>query len=90
MGSLDSVENAPLDRTYVAAQAALKDLEFSTTTATKDALEGRVEAETSSEKSVTIKLKRVTDTATEVKIRVGTFGDQKVSLLLLEKLRTHL
>lgn len=90
MGALKSVEPATIEKTFIAAQAALKDLEFHETMVSKDAIEARVEGETASEKSVTIRLKRVTDQATEVHIRVGTFGDETISRLLLEKMKAKL
>jgi len=31
----------------------------------------------------------LSDNATEIKIRVGTFGDQSASAMILEKIRAH-
>ncbi len=90
MGALKSVENTSVEKAYIAAQAALKDLEFRETLVSKDAVEARVEGETASEKTVTIHITRVTDQATEIRIRVGTFGDEKLSRLIFDKIRAHL
>jgi hypothetical protein len=89
MGALKSVENTTVEKAYIAAQAALKDLEFRQTLVSKDAVEARVEGETSSDKTVTIHIAHVTDQATEIRVRVGTFGDEKLSRLIFEKMRAH-
>ncbi len=89
MGSLKSVENTTVEKAYIAAQAALKDLEFRETMVSKDAVEAKVEGETSSDKTVTIHIAHVTDQATEIRIRVGTFGDEKLSRLIFEKMRAR-
>lgn len=89
-GVLKSTESASLDRTWTAAQGALKELEFPIISRQKDALEAELVARTSSDKKITIKLKKLSDTATEVRIRVGTFGDESMSLAVLEKIRKRL
>lgn len=89
MGALKSVENTTVEKAYIAAQAALKDLEFRETLVSKDAVEAKVEGETSSDKTVTIHITRVTDQATEIRIRVGTFGDEKLTRLIFDKMRAR-
>lgn len=90
MGALKTVENTTVEKSYIAAQSALKQLEFQETLVSKDAIEASVEGETSAGKSVTIRIKRITDQATEIRIRVGTFGDESLSRLILEKIRAKL
>lgn len=90
MGALKTVESTTVEKSYFAAQAALKQLEFQQTLASKDAIEASVEGETASGKNVIVRIKRVTDQATEIRIRVGTFGDESLSRLILEKMRAKL
>ena len=89
-GELKSTESASLERTRSAALAAMKDLQFVVTSQSKDALEAEVTARNSSDKKITIKLKKISEAATELRIRVGTFGDEPLSRVILEKIRKHL
>ena len=89
-GEVQSTLSATLDNTWVATQAAVKDLQFKLGKTSKDALNAHLECTTADGKSITIKLKRVSDTLTEVDIRVGKFGDQKVSDMILDKIKAHL
>ena len=89
-GELKSTESATLAETYKASLAAMKDLEFPVISQTKDALEAQVTARNSSDKKIVVKLTKASGTATEVRIRVGTFGDESISRLILEKIKKHL
>jgi len=85
-----STESAPLDRTWKAALAAMKDLEYPVTSQKKDALQAELTARNASDKKITVSLKKVSDTATEVRIRVGTFGDETLSRVILDKIKKNL
>jgi hypothetical protein len=37
-----------------------------------------------------VKLEKQSDTVTEIRIRVGTFGDEALSRQILDKIKTHL
>ena len=89
-GEIKSTESASLDRTWSATLAAMKDLEFPVTSQTKDALEANLTARNASDKKIGIKLKKVSETATEIRIRVGTFGDESISRIILDKIHKRL
>lgn len=89
-GELKVTENAPLDRTWSACQSAMKDLQFKVTTQQKDALQGRLVAKTASDKRVEIDLEKVSEDMTEIRVRVGTFGDEDLSKLIVQKIEKHL
>lgn len=89
-GELKATESAPLDRVWAATQAAVTELELPITSRHKDALGARLLARTSSDKKVEINLKKVTDTTTEIRIRVGTWGDETLSRLILDKIKKRL
>ena len=84
MGDLGTVESAPMDRTWAAAQAAVKKLELTEFKTMKDALEARLEAHSSTGRTVVILLRRINDSSTEVHIRIGTFGEEAYSRQVLE------
>jgi len=89
-GELRAVESAPLDRVWEASQAAMKDLQFAVTTKQKDALSARLIARTALDKQVTINLAKQGDKVTEIRIRVGFWGDESLSRLVLEKIKLRL
>jgi hypothetical protein len=89
-GELKASQPESLDKTFAAAQGAVKDLEFSVTKTEKDAVSAHLTAKTAQDKTVDISLKRISDNTTEIRIRVGTFGDKSLSDLILEKIRSRL
>lgn len=89
-GVLKSTEQAPLDRAWTATLGAMKDLEFPVTKQSKDALTGHITARNASDKKIDIDLKKVSDKATEISIRVGTFGDENLSRVILDKIKKRL
>lgn len=89
-GRLKSTEEASLDKTWEAAQKAMDDLEFVATSKQKDALSAKLIARGANDKKVEIDLTKVSENSTEIKIRVGIFGDESASRLILDKLKKHL
>lgn len=89
-GEMKGNENATLDRTWSATQAAMKDLEFTVTTQQKDALQARLIARTALDKKIEINLTKISDNLTEVRIRVGTFGDQTLSHTIVQSIEKRL
>ena len=89
-GESKSTLSASLDKSWEAAQGAMQDLEFPVINRQKDVLEAELTARNASDKKIAIKLKKLSETATEVRIRVGTFGDEPLSRLILEKINKRL
>lgn len=89
-GELVDTENVSLDRAYVATQTAMKALEFRITDQAKDALNARVNADTSDKTGVRVKLTNKGDTATEFRVRVGVFGDEAKSRLIMDQIKKSL
>lgn len=89
-GVLVSTESATLDRAWDATLAAMKDLQFPITSQRKDALQASLVARNAFDKKISIKLKKVSEQSTEVRIRVGTFGDETASRAILEKIKKRL
>jgi hypothetical protein len=86
-GELKAVEDVPLDRAWSAAKQAMSDLEFSVTKAEKDAFNGDIIARGAGDKKIVVKLERQSDDITEIRIRVGTFGDEAMSREILETIK---
>jgi hypothetical protein len=89
-GEVKTTEGSSLNQTWDASLAAMKDLEFTVTEKSKDALSGYVTAQTADNKTIKINLKYITNTSTEIRIRVGTFGDESLSRIILGKINNHL
>ena len=89
-GALVSTETANMDTTWNACRAAVKRLQFDELQAKKDALEGTLEAKTSTGKTITFNLHRLTEGTTELRIRVGTFGDEALTRQIHDTVRKAL
>ncbi len=89
-GELDTVVEANMDDAWQATEAAIKDLEFTTTESKKDAISAESTSRTAQDKSVHIRLNRETDATTRVRIRVEVFGNEDLSRTILEKIKSHL
>lgn len=88
-GELRSTEDISLDRAYQATEKAMVDLGFTITSKQKDAFDAEVIARRANDKRVTVKLKKQSNNVTEIKIRVGTFGDEYISKDVLETMKRH-
>jgi hypothetical protein len=78
------------DAVVKAANQAIDSLRFRKTEEEGDALKTEIEARTGTDKSVDIDIVRVSDSLTEVHIRVGVFGDEAMSLTILDKMKESL
>lgn len=88
-GKLESTEEVTLDKAHAAALTAVRELKFDLKSERKDAVEGHVVCEKADGTDITINLDRESDKTTKVAIRVGTFGDESLSTLILETMRKH-
>jgi len=86
-GELKSTEEVSLNRAWKAAQMAMDDLEFQITHKGKDAFDAELSASGVGGKKIKVALKKISDTRTEIRIRVGTFGDKSLSQQILEKIK---
>lgn len=89
-GEVTAVVSASMDHAWGATLAAMKELEFPILSQAKDSLQGQLTAHNASGKKVTIKVKKVSDQATEIHIRVGTFGDEALSHVILGKIQKQI
>lgn len=89
-GELKSTEGHSIDETWAATVAAIDELQFIVINKVKDATAAELKAQTADNKTVNIELKRIADNLTEIKIRIGTFGDEALSRYILNKIQANL
>ncbi len=89
-GDLDTTLDAGLHRTVQASRSAIQQLAFAQVSEKSDALNGVIIARTAEDKKIEIKLERTGDNLTKIKIRVGVFGDEALSMALLDKIKANL
>ncbi len=89
-GDLEAAESVRLEVLYEATLKALEKLELNVTTKSKDALSAVIVARDSQDKKITIRLKKVTEEATKLSIRVGVFGSETKSRLIYQEIRENL
>lgn len=89
-GELEVTYDYELERVYLATRAAVDDLGFSLVSDRGDRTGGEIIARTARDQRVQITMIPVADRATEVKIRVGAFGDQELSVRIHDAIRKRL
>ena len=89
-GELEATLDASYAKAATAANLAIKQLQFAKISEKKDALTAILIARTAEDRKVEIKVIKVGDQSAKVQIRVGVFGDEALSLTILDKIRTNL
>lgn len=89
-GDLQSNLDATLDESLSATNQAIETLRFGKVSQVDDALSGTIVCRTAQDQKITIALSRVTDSVTAIAIRVGAFGDEEVSLTMLNEIKEAL
>jgi hypothetical protein len=88
-GELKGSEGVSLTTAYNATLAAMNDFQFAVVSKKSDAATATVIARTASDQKVEITLNKQSATVTEIRIRVGTFGDKDLSEQIREKIKSH-
>ena len=89
-GDLDTTLNATFDKSVRAVNEAVKQLQFAKVSENKDALQAIIVARNAADKKIELRVDKLTADATKLKIRVGTFGDETLTLAILEKVKSNL
>lgn len=89
-GELKDTQSYSLEAVYSASLAGLKDMQFSVVNSSKDTINAKILARTATDTKVQITLTKQSPTLTEIRIRVGTFGDEQMSRQILDKIKAHL
>jgi len=88
-GELDTVEEVSLDRGWEATNDAVKDFEFTIKESAKDSMKAKLLVLEADKTEIRISLTADGEKRTKFGIRVGVFGDEAKSRLILEKIRKH-
>jgi len=89
-GRMDASIDAGIDDVYRASQRALAQLEFAKISESKSAVDAQLVSRTALDKKVEIALTKTSDRSTKVSIRVGVFGDESLSMAILDRIRASL
>lgn len=89
-GEMNTTMEAPLDRVWAATQRAVEQLQFDIESDAIDALQGRMTVRRADGTRIRIRLEQETGSLTDVSVRVGVFGDEARSRLILDKIRENL
>jgi hypothetical protein len=86
-GELKTTDEVPLERAWIASQAAMDSMQFRVVEREKDVVDARLKAIGAADKEIYINLHSVSPQMTEVRIRIGVFGDQDLSRRILNEIR---
>lgn len=89
-GRLEANLDQNIEAVFAASQKALNQLEFANINNKKSAVDAQLVSRTALDKKVEITLQKVTDRSTKVMIRVGVFGDETLSMSILDKIKAAL
>lgn len=89
-GELSTTLSHRFEDTAQAARQALEQLKFTPISQKQDAFVAVFVARTAEDKKVKIKVSSVGETTARVQITVGVFGDESLSLKVLEKVQSNL
>lgn len=89
-GRLDATLNAGYEKSVAAADQAIRDLQFAKISEKQDALEAIFVARTAGDRKVEIKILKDTSESSKAQIRVAVFGDEALSLTVLDKIKANL
>ena len=89
-GELNATVNGGIDAVDRATNRALEQLQFAKINEGKSTVDAAITARTGQDRKIDIKLDRSADNLTRVRIRVDTFGDESLSRMLLDKIKSNL
>lgn len=89
-GRLEANLDQNIEAVFAASQKALNQLEFANISNKKSTVDAEIVSRTALDKKVEIRLEKVTDRSTKVTIRVGVFGDETLSMSILDKIKAAL
>jgi hypothetical protein len=89
-GELSAIEEVSFPRAWAAAQAAMDDLDLTIVSRQRGEVSAKLVARGGDNRRVTVSLERQVGDLTEIRVRVGIFGEESLSRLVLEKIRQRL
>jgi len=89
-GELDATVSGNVETVEKATSRALEQLQFVKINEGKSTVDAIITARTGQDRKITIRLDRSSDNLTRLRIRVDTFGDESLSRLLYDNIKTNL
>jgi hypothetical protein len=89
-GDLETNLHTDYTKVVESARSAIGELEFAKVSENKDALKAVIVARTAMDKKVEITIVNSGKKLTNIKIRVGLFGDESLSMSILDKIKSGL
>ncbi len=89
-GELSAADEVELDRVWDAAQGAMEDLDFTIESRHTTATSAKLVARGADSRRVTVVLEERVGEFTEIRIRIGFFGDEALSRVILNRMRRRL
>ncbi len=89
-GTQEAFLQATPDRVVAAAEAALNELELTVVSSHASKVDGRITARTAADKSITVKVKRESDTTSRMTVKIGVVGDKPISEAIISETRKRL
>lgn len=89
-GELETTLSAGYEKSVEATNLAVQQLQFARVAERRDALSDTITVRTAGDRKVVIRINKIADFSSRVRIRVGIFGDEALSLTILEKIRANL
>jgi hypothetical protein len=86
-GDLTANLSHDYESVFKATDQAVARLEYAKVSENKDALDAVLIARTARDKRIEIRLHKVGEQLTRVQIRIGLFGDEPLSLMILDKIK---
>ncbi len=88
-GQLRAADSVSYERAQTAATAGLSDLGYTITATVSDPIKTKYTARGSGDKKVKVTVPKISETVSEFRIRVGTFGDKAVSVAITDAIKKH-
>ena len=85
----EQVDASPM-KTRNAIEKAARHLELKELKADADGLSGDYIYKTGSDEKINVRYEKMSETSTQLTIRVGLFGDENMSRVLLDEIKRHL
>ena len=89
-GDLEANLDSDYQKVVDAAHSAVSDLEFARVSENKDALKAVLVSRTAMDKKVEISITKSANKLTNIKIRIGIFGDEEMSRTILDRIKARL
>jgi hypothetical protein len=89
-GQLEANVSADFENTAAASSRALQQLGIAKVSEHKDSLIDMIVARNAADKKIEIRLENLAKGLTKVRIRIGVFGDEALSMAILDKIKANL